>query len=186
LVEKLKIIRADFTEASNDEHEFNFHTPRHLNMFRAMNCYARQTMIFLIFAATFSHDSFSQKVSKRYFIGTWQSVDSSTGLIGQIKFDRKSVTFFSKTDTSEWNYSVYDKDSMVAIKYVIYSKRATLDNEGALVILNDTCFWWFNPNDYGKYRQLLHNGYSMTHKERFETWLKGCRIFVYRRSSTLP
>jgi hypothetical protein len=52
--------------------------------------------------------------------------------------------------------------------------------------LNDTCFWWFNPNDYGKYRQLLHNGYSMTHKERFETWLKGCRIFVYRRSSTLP
>ena len=137
-------------------------------------------ILFLFFLAFFCRPTCAQKVTKRYFIGEWQSVDSSTGIREEVRFCRKSVLFFLKSSTSRWRYAVYDMDSIVDLQYVMPSKRAVLENEGILVILNATCFWWFNPRDYDKYIKLLHNGYAITHKEQFEAWLKRRRNVNYR------
>jgi hypothetical protein len=137
-------------------------------------------ILFLVFSAFFCRPTCAQKVTKRYFIGKWQSVDSSTGIREEVQFCRKGVLFFSKSDTSRWRYAIYDKDSIVDLRYVMSFKRAVLENEGTLVILSANCFWWFNPHDYDEYIKLLHNGFAITHKEQFEAWLKRRRGVCYR------
>jgi hypothetical protein len=140
-----------------------------------------QIILLLLFAVFFGRPVCAQKVTKRYFIGKWQSVDSSTGVTEGVRFRHKSLLFFPKSGNSKWRYAVYDKDSVVDLKYVISSKRAVLEGEGILVILNDTCFWWFNPLDYDTYNRQLHNGYARTHIEQFAAWLKERRDVYYRR-----
>jgi hypothetical protein len=146
----------------------------------------RNVLFLVLFLVSFICNSCAQKTSKEYFIGKWKSIDSLTGAKYKVQFKRNNIVHFNKVKKntiSNWNYVVQDLDSIILLKYNIHFSKSELENEATLVIQNATCFWWFNTIDYNKYVLALKNGDNISHKDKFDAWLKESRGVYYKVNS---
>jgi hypothetical protein len=143
----------------------------------------RYISLLLIFTTLFIEKSFTQKISKEYFIGKWKSVDSSNWSKEVLHFKRNKLLTFHRFDNRAWNYIVRDRDSVTLLYFDLHLKNMDFNDEAVLIIQNAACFWWFNPHDYDMYLQALQNGYSAVHKDKFDEWIKERRSVFYKLNS---
>jgi hypothetical protein len=140
--------------------------------------------LLVVFSFVLHFTASSQIVSSRYLLGEWVTTDSSTGKKNSVNFNENHTVIFKGSwwnTTPKWIYKFELHDSIIDLTYKIFGQYATLGNEGILIVQDQNCFWWFNPNDYERYIKELQSGYNLAYKKEFDTWLRSVKDVCYRK-----
>jgi hypothetical protein len=124
-------------------------------------------------------NSSCHKIPEDYLLGEWHTTDSTTGET-EIAVFQKNKTLTFKNAKSQWIYTYKIQGSIIDLDYTMQTENITIEDGGILLVQNDNCFWWFNPNDYEVYQRRLGMSHHVTMRDKFQLWLKENRGVFYR------